>query len=89
MTATIPNTAGTHTIRFTLDDEPQTTTERVLTPTQILLNAKPHAIDPATHYLIQLEGDKQISYQDKPDYPIHMHEHMKFISESTGPTPVS
>lgn len=89
MVATISNPVHTHVIHFTLDDEPQTTTEQVLTPTQILENAKPVPIDPSTHYLIQLEGAKQISYQDKPNEPIHMHEHMKFISESTGPTPVS
>jgi len=72
-----------------LDDEPQETTERVLTPTEILQNAKPYPIDPATHYLIQLEGHEQVSYQGNPNEPIHMHEQMRFISESTGPTPVS
>jgi hypothetical protein len=79
----------THVIDFTLDDEPQTTTERILTPTAILRNAKPHPLDPATHYLIQIVGHEQISYKDKPNEEIHMHEHMKFVSESTGPTGVS
>jgi hypothetical protein len=79
----------THVIHYTLDDEPQTTIEQVLTPKQIMLSAKPHPIDPATHYLIQIEGQHQISYEGKPDEPIHMHENMKFVSESTGPTPVS
>ena len=74
------------TFKYTVDDEPQTTTAHELTPTQILENA---GVDPASHYLVQLEGNHRISYQDKPNQEIHMHEHMKFISVSTGPTPVS
>ena len=75
-----------HIINYKVDDEPQTTTERVLTPKQILENAK---IDPNSHYLVQLEGKHQISYKDNPNQEIHMHEGMIFISVSTGPTPVS
>lgn len=74
------------TFTYFVDDEQQTTTEHVLTPVQILQAA---GIDPGTHYLVQLQGQHQVSYKDKPDEQIHMHEHMKFISISTGPTPVS
>ncbi len=74
------------TFTYTVDDEPQTTTAHELTPVQILSNA---GIDAASHYLVQIEGNHRISYQNKPDEEIHMHEHMKFISVSTGPTPVS
>ena len=74
------------TFNYTVDDEPQSTTAHVLTPIQILTNA---GVDPAIHYLVQLEGNHKVSYQDKPSEPIHMHEHMKFISVSTGPTTVS
>jgi hypothetical protein len=74
------------TFNYTLDDEPQSTTQHELTPQQILQNA---GIDPATHYLVQLEGNHRTSYEGKPTELIHMHEHMKFISVSTGPTPVS
>ncbi len=74
------------TITYTVDGETQTTTEHELTPVQILQNA---GIDPATHYLVQIEGQHKISYKDEPNKKIHMHEHMKFISVSTGPTPVS
>jgi hypothetical protein len=73
-------------ITYTVDGEPQTTNERELTPVQILSNA---GIDAATHYLVQIEGQHKISYQNNPQTEIHMHEHMKFISVSTGPTPVS
>ncbi len=75
-----------NTIEYTVDNEPQTTTSHELTSRQILTNAE---IDAATHYLVQIEGDHRISYQDKMDTPIHMHEKMKFISISLGPTPVS
>jgi hypothetical protein len=74
------------TFEYTVDDEPQSTEAHILTPTEILSNAK---IDPVTHYLVQIEGKKQVSYQVNPSEQIHMHEHMKFISVSTGPTPVS
>ncbi len=87
MTATTQ--ATTHVIHFSLDDEPQETTERVLTPRQIMANAKPAPVDPNTHYLVQIEGQHQVSYKDKPDEPIQMHEKMRFVSISTGPTPVS
>ena len=75
-----------HEIDYTVDDEPQSTTSKVLTPRQILTDA---GIDAATHYLVQLQGQHQISYKDTPDVEIKMHEHMKFISIATGPTPVS
>jgi hypothetical protein len=75
-----------HEIDYTVDDEPQSTTSKILTPKQILVNA---GIDPANHYLVQLQGQHKISYKDNPDEEIKMHEHMRFISISTGPTPVS
>jgi hypothetical protein len=71
---------------YTVDTEPQTTSSHELTATQILSNA---GIDPATHYLVQIEGDHQDSYQSDPNKLIHMHDKMEFISISTGPTPVS
>jgi hypothetical protein len=71
---------------YTVDDEPQSTTEHTLTPNQILAKA---GIDPATHYLVQIIGNTQKSYKDTPNEPIHMHEHMKFVSVFTGSTPVS
>ena len=84
-----PNThdhAAKHEIDYTVDDEPQSTASKVLTPRQILTDA---GIDPASHYLVQLQRQHQISYKDTPDVEIKLHEHMKFSSISTGPTPVS
>ena len=74
------------TFDYTVDDEPQSTSEHTLTPDQILTRA---GIDPATHYLVQIIGHTQQSYKDTPNEPIHMHEHMKFVSVFTGGTPVS
>lgn len=74
------------TFNYTVDDEQQSTELHQMTPTQILTNA---GIDPNTHYLVQIHGNSKISYENKPNEIIHMHQHMKFISISTGPTPVS
>ena len=74
------------TFNYTVDDEPQSTTSHTLTAMQILTNAE---IDPANHYLVQIEGNHRTSYQGNPQQEIHMHEKMVFISVSTGPTPVS
>lgn len=76
-------------ITYTVDDESQTTTERELTARQILEKA---GIDPANHYLELIQGHagkEKVSYKDKPNEIIKLHENMKFISISTGPTPVS
>lgn len=74
------------TFDFTVDDEQFSTSEHTLTPVQILQIA---GLDPTTHYLVQITGNHQKSYQDTPDEPIHVHQHMKFISVFNGPTPVS
>ncbi|MBZ0317913.1 MAG: hypothetical protein K8L91_15940 [Anaerolineae bacterium] len=74
------------TFHFTVDDEPFSTNEHTLTPTQILQIA---GIDPTVHYLVEIHGHNQESYKDKPNEPIHMHQHAKFVSVFTGPTPVS
>ena len=77
---------GLPEIHYTVDDESQITTARELTPTQILKLAE---IDPNTNYLVQIEGEHQITYQGKPNVELHIHNEMKFISVYTGPTPVS
>jgi len=74
------------TVEYLVDDEPQTTTEKVLTAKQILTNA---GRDLDSYYLVQIEGNHKTSYQNSPDEEIHMHPKMKFISVYTGETPVS
>ena len=76
-----------HVIHFKVDDVDQDTTDHILTPVRIMTKA---GVDPKTHYLIQLIGEKHDkSYEGKPEEPIHMHEGMRFITASLGPTPVS
>ena len=57
-----------------------------MTPGQILEKA---GFDPTKFYLIQIEGDHEVSYKGQDNVPIHMHNHMKFITAKLGPTPVS
>ena len=75
--------------QFLLDDEEQLTAQEVLTPRQIMEHAKPRRVDPNTHYLVQVSGQKQKSYQGKADEEVPVTEGMTFVSISTGPTPVS
>jgi hypothetical protein len=73
------------TFNYTVDDEQQSTNLHEMTPVQILSQAH---IDTNSHYLVEIRGKNKISYENKPNELIHMHQNMKFISISTGPTPV-
>lgn len=74
---------------YTLDEEPETTEQREMTANEIL---KAGGIDPATHYLVEINPDgSQSSYKGKGNDTITMrcHPRRKFISVLNGPTPVS
>lgn len=86
MEDTKQDTAADHLIHYTVDGEPQTTTERILTPVQILVAA---GLNPAERYLVLIQGDHQTSYQGTPEAEVHMHPHMAFVTIYTGPVPVS
>lgn len=73
-------------ITFTVDGERITTHDDRLTPNQILTLAQ---VDPASHYLVEIKGRHQTSYQGHGDEPIHVHDGDVFVSVSTGPTPTS
>ena len=73
-------------IDYTVDGEPQQTTERTLTPRQIIINA---GLDPSERYLVEIQGKQQKSYKDAMDEPIHMHEKQTFVTVFSGPTPVA
>ena len=77
----------TNEIHFTLDGEPYETRERDLTPNEIISRFAQK--DPATHYLVQIEGHHRISYEGKGDEPIKIQNEMRCQVLSTGPTPVS
>lgn len=82
-----PGTGRAHEIHFTVDGEPYETTQRELTPNEIVRRFAQK--DPATHYLVQIEGHHRESFEGKGDIPIKMHNGMKFQVISVGPTPVS
>lgn len=73
---------------YDLDDEPETTDLKEMTPNQILADG---GIDPKTHYLVQINPDgSQTSYKDKGEQAIKMKcPRVKYISVLNGPTPVS
>ena len=72
-------------IVYFVDGEKQETREHVLTVAQILEKA---GLDPKTHYLVELHGEHQTKNLD-PNEKLHLHEHEKFISVFSGPTPLS
>jgi len=70
MTEEIHHKEHEHWIHYTIDDEPESTLEKILTPTKIMSDA---GIDPQTNYLEQLvHGHPPISYKDKPNEEIEM-----------------
>lgn len=73
-------------IEYTVNGKIQETDQKELTARQILVNAQ---VDPESNYLVEIVGKKQISYKDNPDDILKMKKGMKFITISTGPTPVS
>lgn len=79
---------GHKTYEFTIDGDAYETDEREVTPRE-LLERFAH-LDVATHYLILLKGREQIPLRDALDEAIKLTgKVLKFISVSTGPTPVS
>jgi hypothetical protein len=72
-------------IEYRVNDEKQETKHRRLTARQILENA---GIDPTGNYLSEVFPE-HVSFEGKPEESIQMHQHMKFISVSIKPTPVS
>ena len=79
-------TAGPHVINYTVDGEPQQSTERKLTPRQIITKA---GLNPEERYLVEIQGKHQVSYKDKMDEPISLHENQKFVTVFIGPVPVA
>lgn len=72
---------------FTVDGELYDTRAEELTPNEILREFAGN--DPATHYLVQIQGHERISFEGKGNEPIHMKDGLRFQVISTGPTPVS
>ena len=88
MTDTLQATGhpATHTTTFFVDGETVTTQVQDLSPKQIMELAR---VNPATNYLVLVDGRHQTSYKDDQNTPIEVHENETFVTVSTGPTPVS
>jgi hypothetical protein len=73
-------------IEIIVDGEELVVHEHELSATDIMTLA---GIDPATHYLVELKEHGQESFKDDPDKSIHLHKGIRFVANSSGPTPVS
>jgi hypothetical protein len=69
-----------------VDDEAIETAEHKLTVREVLTLA---GISPDSYYLVEVNGKHQVSFQNKLDETVNIHEKAKFVTVSTGPTPVS
>ncbi|MFE0739536.1 hypothetical protein [Streptomyces sp. NPDC058855] len=78
--------AAHKTVTVTVDEEPVSGVPQHTTPNEILRLA---GIDPATHYLVRVNGRHRESFKDEGDKDITVHEREKFVSVFTGPTPTS
>ncbi len=74
-------------IHFFVDGEEYKTRESELTANQIISQFGQK--DPATNYLVEIQGNHKVSFQGKGDEAIKMHNNLSFQIVSTGPTPVS
>jgi len=77
---------GRPPIEITVDGRPITLDDPETTPNEILRLA---GLDPVTNYLVRVEGRHQVSFEGRGDEHIRVHPGEKFVSVSTGPTPVS
>lgn len=75
-----------HTIEFLIDGDPYTTEERELTVGEILRLA---GKDPASYYLVEIKGQRERDPHKDPAEEIKLHPNSKFVTVSSGDTPVS
>lgn len=74
-----------HVFHYTVDGEPQETSEHQLTPRQILTKA---GLDPTDRCLVEIKGKTQTKLTDL-DAPVRIHERQEFVTVNCGPKPVS
>lgn len=81
-----PEHKGTK-VEISIDGESFTASAKEMTARAILALASK---DAAAYYLVEIKGKKErVSYKDRPDTVIKLHKGSKFITVSTGETPVS
>jgi hypothetical protein len=81
-----PNTRPQKQVEVKIDGEDTLLPNSEITPNQILSLV---GLDPSSHYLVEVQGRHQNSYQGAGDEIIRVHNNQVFISLSTGPTPTS
>jgi hypothetical protein len=75
------------TFEITIDGKSYNVAEKTMTATQILALAGKTSVE---YYLVEIRGRKErVSYKDQPNAEVKLHPGSKFISVSTGETPVS
>tara|TARA_R110000787_G_scaffold209044_1_gene319103 strand:+ start:5455 stop:6084 length:630 start_codon:yes stop_codon:yes gene_type:complete len=77
---------GNKQFEIFIDGELYEAPEKTMTPNEILALA---GLAVEEHYLVELKGKHQDSFEGKGDQDVHLHEKSKFISVFTGPTTVS
>ena len=76
-----------HVIHFTVDGEDDETERLEWTPNEIISQFGEK--DPASHYLVEIDGHHKKNFQGKGDEKFELHEGARFQIICTGPTPVS
>lgn len=81
-----PRANKPHPVEIVFDDETLTVPDKDTTPNALLELA---GLDPAQHYVVELQGRNRISFKDRGTEPIKVHDGQQLVSVSTQPTPTS
>lgn len=82
----LPQAQSKKHVEIKIDGEEVRLPSREISPNEILSIV---GLDPTSHYLVEVQGRHQNSYQGRGDEIIRVHNNQVFISLSTGPTPTS
>src|SRR5262249_52859806 len=77
MSAQVPGEKPGTLIHYTVDGEPQSTTDEEMTPRDIMGDA---GVDPQTHILTEIDGGTRRPHRADPARPIRMREQMQFVT---------
>ena len=77
---------GNKQFEIYVDGESYEAPEKTMTANAVLMLA---GLETSEHYLVEIKGKHQDSYEGQGDKEIHLHEGSKFISVFIGPTPVA
>jgi|GEM_PF-4317949 len=74
------------TFTVTVDGESVEIPRKGVTASRILEAA---GLDPTVRYLIEKKGNRTISYKDRPDALVKVHQNQVFLTGRVGPVPVA